>query len=237
MFPMMIMGRMFLGFGDGPMRIVQDRVIAHWFAEDSVIAVSLVILTRRAGTMLNFMTTANIAVHFGFSSSLWMGAFICSIGIIAGVVLAILDYHGTRNLDEESQLEMASRPVKLSDITNLPKTFWIHVAMIGFHFCTFFSFVSNISQYIQLRYGYTKVVASYITGASYVGPVFFAPFVALLLRKIDCNGLMAMSATTLSIPVYLLMAYCPSIPPLVLTVSIGVVYTFDVVSLSHHNSM
>ncbi|OWF39998.1 hypothetical protein KP79_PYT19687 [Mizuhopecten yessoensis] len=38
-----------------------------------------------------------------------------------------------------------------------------------------------------------------------------------------------MSATTFSIPVYLMMAYCPNIPPLVLTVSIGIVYTFDVI--------
>ncbi|XP_069110610.1 lysosomal dipeptide transporter MFSD1-like isoform X2 [Argopecten irradians] len=229
MFPLMIVGRMFLGFGDGPMRIVQDRVIAHWFAEDSVIAVSLVILTRRAGTMLNFMTTANIAVNFGFDAALWVGACICSMGIIAGVVLAVLDYHGTRKLDKESQEEMANRPVKLSDITNLPKTFWMHVVMIGFHYCTFFAFVSNMSQYIQWRYGYTKVLASYVTGASYIGPVFFSPFAALLLKRIDCNGLMAMSVTTLSIPVYLLMAYCPSVPPLALTISIGIVYTFNVI--------
>ncbi|XP_060083033.1 major facilitator superfamily domain-containing protein 1-like [Ylistrum balloti] len=229
MFPLMIIGRMLLGFGDGPMRIVQDRVVAHWFAEDSVLAVSLVILTRRGGTLLNFMVTANIAVHLGFVWALWLGAFICSLGILAAFVMAYLDVRGTNKLDAESQKQMASRPIKISDITNIPKTFWIHVSMIGFHYCSFFSFVANASQYIQLRHGYTKVMASYVTGAAYIGPVFFAPLVALLLKRIECNGLVATIATVFSVPIYLLLSYCPTIPPVILTVAIGVVYTFDVV--------
>ncbi|XP_033754815.1 major facilitator superfamily domain-containing protein 1-like [Pecten maximus] len=229
MFPLMIIGRMLLGFGDGPMRIVQDRVVAHWFAEDSVLAVSLVILTRRGGTLLNFLVTANIAVHLGFVWALWIGAIICSLGILAAIWMACLDVRGTSKLDDESQKQMASRPIKISDITNIPKTFWIHVSMIGFHYCSFFSFVSNGSQYIQLRYGYTKVMASYTTGAAYIGPVFFAPLVALLLKRIECNGLVATIATVFSIPIYLLLAYCPVIPPAVLTIAIGAVYTFDVI--------
>ncbi|XP_069123046.1 lysosomal dipeptide transporter MFSD1-like [Argopecten irradians] len=229
MFPLMILGRMLLGFGDGPMRIVQDRVVAHWFAEDSVLAVSLVILTRRGGTLLNFLVTANIAVQFGFVWSLWIGAIICSMGILAAFWMAYLDARGTKKLDAESQKQMASRPIKITDITSIPKTFWIHVSMIGFHFCSFFSFVANASQYIQLRHGYSKVMASYVTGAAYIGPVFLAPLVALLLKRIDCNGLVATCATVFSIPIYLLLAYCPSIPPAVLTIAIGAVYTFDVI--------
>ncbi|OWF40122.1 major facilitator superfamily domain-containing protein 1-like [Mizuhopecten yessoensis] len=229
MFPLMIIGRMLLGFGDGPMRIVQDRVVAHWFAEDSVLAVSLVILTRRGGTLLNFLLTANIAVHLGFTWALWIGAVICSLGIIAAFVMGFLDVRGTNKLDDESQKLMASRPIKIKDITNIPKTFWIHVSMIGFHFCSFFSFVANGSQYIQLRHGYSKVMASYTTGAAYIGPVFFAPVIALLLKRIECNGLIATFVTTFSIPIYLMLAYCPAIPPVVLTVAIGAVYTFDVI--------
>ncbi|XP_069114615.1 lysosomal dipeptide transporter MFSD1-like [Argopecten irradians] len=229
MFPMMIVGRMLLGLSDGPLRIVQDRVIVHWFAEDSYLPISAVLLSRRSGTLLSFWTTENIAAYFGFSSALWIGFFLCMIGIVASLVLAVLDYHGTRTLDQASQQEMACRPVKLSDIVNLPTTFWIHISMLGFHYCTFFTFVANISQYIQLRYGYNKVQASYVTGASYIGPVFLSPFAALLLRKIDCNGLMAMLVIALSIPVYLLMIYCPSIPPLVPTLAIGIIYTFTVI--------
>lgn len=229
MFPMMIAGRMLIGLGEGPLRIVQDRVIVHWFAKDSFLPISLILLTRRSGTLLNFLTTENIADFFGFSFALWIGAFICVMGIVASLLLAILDYHGTKKLDQASQQEMACRPVKLSDIANLPITFWIHITMLGFHYCTFYGFVANISQYIQLRYGYTKVQASYVTGASYIGSVFFSPFAALLLRKIDCNGLVAMSVTSLGIPVYLLMAYCPSIPPLAFTVAVGTIYSFAVI--------
>ncbi|XP_033728552.1 major facilitator superfamily domain-containing protein 1-like [Pecten maximus] len=229
MFPLMLFGRMLLGFGNGPLRIVQDRVVSHWFAGDSFVPLSFITLTRRGGALLNFLTTANISVHFSFTWSLWVGAIICSSGIVAALVMGFLDFHGTKQLDAESKIRLASRAIKISDITNIPKTFWIHVAMITFHSGTFVVFVANGSEYIQLRYGYSKVFASYVTGATYIGPVFLGPFVALLLKKIDCNGLVAMTITTFCIPVYLLLAYCPAIPPVILTVIIGVVYSFDVI--------
>ncbi|XP_060083032.1 uncharacterized protein LOC132562307 [Ylistrum balloti] len=229
MFPVMVIGRMLLGFGNGPMRIVQDRVIAHWFAGDSFLAVSLITSTRRGGTLLNFITTANLAAKFGFTWSVWFGTIMCSFGILIAFVMAFLDFYGTKKLDVLSQNRMASKPFKLADVTNIPKTFWIHVSMISLNACSFGSFVANGSHYLQLRHGYTKAIASYVTGTSYAVPVFLAPFIALLLKRIECNGLVATFVTVFSVPIYLLLSYCPSIPPVILTVAIGIVYTFDVI--------
>ncbi|XP_069125663.1 lysosomal dipeptide transporter MFSD1-like [Argopecten irradians] len=228
MFPLMVTGRMLLGFTNGPLRIVQDRLVSYWFGGDSFVAISFITLTRRGGTFLNFLITANLSVHFSFTWAIWFGATLCSSGIIIASVMVLLDVHGVKKLDAESQ-QPSRRAINITEITNIPKTFWIHVAMISFETSAFTSFVAYGPEYIQLRYGYTKVLASYVIGATYIGPVFLGPFVALTLKKIDCNGLVATGITILCVPAYLLLAYCLTIPPVVITLLLGIIYSFDVI--------
>ncbi|XP_033740172.1 probable galactarate transporter [Pecten maximus] len=49
MFPLMLIGRMTLGFGTGPGRVLQNRVVSFWFRDNSVLPVSFLIFTIRSG--------------------------------------------------------------------------------------------------------------------------------------------------------------------------------------------
>ncbi|XP_069102052.1 lysosomal dipeptide transporter MFSD1-like [Argopecten irradians] len=155
MFPLMLTGRILLGFGNGPIRIVQNRVVSYWYAGDSYVAVGFVTLTRRLGAILNFAVTANIAVHFGFTWALFTGAMLCSCGILAVLAMVSLDFYGSKKLGLEK----------------------------------------------KRRHGHHSSVN----------------------RKIDCGGLVALAITTLSIPSLLMLAYCPNIPPVILTFTLGII--------------
>ncbi|XP_060063345.1 major facilitator superfamily domain-containing protein 1-like [Ylistrum balloti] len=231
MFPLMICGRVLIGAGTGSSLIVQDRVVAFWFKDRISFVYGFVIFALRVGNVSNFLLTANIAKHYGIQWAFWMGTVACVIGVLSAISLAIVDYYGTLQLDDDCKINMKALPVSRKDIREFPAIYWMICLMIMSYYASYLPFVSNGTKYIQDRYGYSKTTSSYYNGAIYDTSVVISPLVGSILGAIDCHGIVLTSIFAFTLPIFPLLSYCPEIHPLVLTIWIGISYTFAGVCL------
>ncbi|XP_021352972.1 major facilitator superfamily domain-containing protein 1-like isoform X1 [Mizuhopecten yessoensis] len=231
MFPLMFCSRLLLGAGTGTALIVQDRILGTWFADNLSIVFSINVVALRLGNVSNFLLTANIANWIGFTWALWVGAALCSTAVLSAVFLSVLELYGKKNSDKKltSIPDLSEEPVTLSrqikNIRLLPKTYWLLCVTAVCYYSAYLPVISNGSKYIQDRYGYSKTTAAYYVGAVYDVSIIIPPFLGLLLKKFRCTGLLLSCSAILTAPVYLLLSYCSSIHPLVLTIYLGITYT------------
>ncbi|ESN92168.1 hypothetical protein HELRODRAFT_184517, partial [Helobdella robusta] len=73
--PVMLLGRLLFGAGNGSLTIVQTRLSAIWFKDKELaMAFGVTLAFSRLGSVLNFLVTVSFADRFGLSWTLWGGA-------------------------------------------------------------------------------------------------------------------------------------------------------------------
>ncbi|XP_021348060.1 major facilitator superfamily domain-containing protein 1-like [Mizuhopecten yessoensis] len=231
MFPLMICGRLLVGAGTGLSLIVQDRVVAFWFKDRISFVYGFVIFALRLGNVSNFLLTANVAKVYGIQWAFWLGTLTCVIGVLCAISLAIVDYYGTKQLDDDCKMNMKALPVSRKDIREFPASYWMVCLMLMSYYASYLPFVGNGTKYIQDRYGYSKTTSAYYNGAVYDISVLISPFVGSLLALINCHGMVLIATCVFTLPIFPLLAYCPEVHPLILTIWMGAAYTFAAVCL------
>lgn len=217
LYVVMIIGRIFLAFGETPLCFVQGRVIAHWFSEQSLLPLSFIILSQRGGSILTFFVSATIADKLGFGVAIWSGSFLCGLGVISAICLAF----SLRKVQiDQTSPSVDINYTTLADIKAVPKKFWLHVCMIALLYGQIISFHANLPEYILLRYGFPATTSSYITGCAIL-PFVVGPLVAIALSKMDCIGVLVTCAAAVIVPIFAMLGFTPSIHPLILTISFG----------------
>lgn len=80
MLPLMLIGRLLFGSGNGSLTIVQNRITAFWFRDKELaLAFGVTLAFSRLGSVLNFFLTENFAATYGLSWTLWGGRLISSL--------------------------------------------------------------------------------------------------------------------------------------------------------------
>ncbi|XP_045157199.2 major facilitator superfamily domain-containing protein 1-like [Mercenaria mercenaria] len=230
MFPLMMIGRLFIGAGTGSSRIVRDRVIASWFPDRLALAFGIAVSTMGLGSVLTFLLTSNIARWIGLGPTLFVGAGVCSTCFISALCLAYLDWYGTKH---HSDTKVTIRQISAANITTiqkLPRSFWLISIMIATYYSFQLPFTANGSKFIREKFGYVRTDSSYINGVVYDVSVVISPFVGLLLDKIGNRGWVAFLAAMLTIPMGPILLYT-DLPPLPVYIWIGVMFTATVVAL------
>ncbi|XP_033749381.1 major facilitator superfamily domain-containing protein 1-like isoform X2 [Pecten maximus] len=217
MYIVMVIGRILLAFGETPLCFVQGRVVAHWFSEESLLPLSFIILSQRGGSMLTFFVSATIADKLGFGVAIWSGTCLCGLGVVSAIFLALtLRKVQTNQNSQKTDINYTT----LADIKAVPRTFWVHVCMIALLYGQIISFHANLPEYLLLQYGFSATTSSYITGCAIL-PFLAGPLVAIALSKTHCIGVLVTCAAAVIIPLLALLGFCPSVHPLILTISFG----------------
>ncbi|XP_060588723.1 major facilitator superfamily domain-containing protein 1-like [Ruditapes philippinarum] len=230
MFPLMMIGRLFIGAGTGSSRIVRDRVIASWFPDRLALAFGIAVSTMGLGSVLTFLLTSNIAKWIGLSATLFVGAGVCSTCFISALCLCYLDWYGTRHHSDTKVTIRAISAANISTIKQLPRSFWLISVMIATYYSFQLPFTANGSKYIREKYRYTKTDSSYINGVIYDVSVVISPFVGLLLDRFGKRGWVAFLGAILTLPMGPILLYT-DVPPLPVYIWIGVMFTATVVAL------
>ncbi|XP_060086352.1 major facilitator superfamily domain-containing protein 1-like [Ylistrum balloti] len=231
MFPLMYVSRFLLGAGAGMALIVQERILCVWFPDNLSMVFSINVVGLRMGNVSNFLLSANIANWIGLTKALWVGAAICSTTVVSAVILSLLDFYGQKNSDKELTHipDRAENSItiyrQLQNIRVLPRMFWLLCVTTVCYYAAYLPVVSNGSKYIQDRYGLSKTTSAYYVGAVYDVSIILPPFLGIFLKRFRCTGTLLSCSALMTVPVYLLLSFCPSIHPLVLTTYLGVTYT------------
>lgn len=108
--PVMLLGRLLFGSGNGSLTIVQNRITAYWFKnKELALAFGITLAFSRLGSVLNFFLTQSFKDVHGLPWTLWGGAMLCGLGFICALVVSFLDKMGVRALGDEDNLKMQSK--------------------------------------------------------------------------------------------------------------------------------
>ncbi|KAK2144451.1 hypothetical protein LSH36_756g02040 [Paralvinella palmiformis] len=231
MLPLMLIGRLVFGSGNGSLTVVQYRIISIWFKnKELAMAFGTVLAFSRLGSVLNFLLTANFAKDHGIIWTLWGGAVLCGLGFVSAIVTSILDRYGMKIVGAASAVKVEPRKVKCSDIKYFSARYWILTFTLVFFYNGVFPFVADASKFIQDKYGYSKQTSSYLAGALYDVSMVLSPFLGFVVDQIGMRGIIALCCALLTIPVFGLLAFT-YVHPLVSTLWLGITYSFAAPSL------
>eukprot|EP00918_Siedleckia_nematoides_P078429 GHVU01171612.1.p1 GENE.GHVU01171612.1~~GHVU01171612.1.p1 ORF type:complete len:499 (+),score=35.82 GHVU01171612.1:29-1498(+) len=230
--PIMLIGRLLFGAGNGSLTVVQNRITAFWFRDKELaLAMGITLAFSRLGSVLNFLLTQNFANTVGLTWTLWGGAILCGVGFISAIIVTSLDVMGVKQLGLQDNIKMASKRVRLQDIRHLNIQFWMLALTIMFFYNGIFPFVADASKFIQDKY-YPEfnTTAPYIAGATYDVSMVLAPFLGGIIDVFGMRGWLALSCALGTLPVFGLLAFS-SVYPLICTLWLGVTYSFAAASM------
>ncbi|XP_061182017.1 major facilitator superfamily domain-containing protein 1-like [Saccostrea echinata] len=231
MLPIMLLGRLLFGSGNGSLTIVQNRITAYWFRnKELALAFGITLAFSRLGSVLNFFLTQNFKDIYGLPWTLWGGAMLCGLGFVSAIVVSFLDKMGVRALGDEDNLKSQSKKLKLTDIKDFSLSYWLLALSIMFFYNGVFPFVADASKFIHMKYKMNKDVSAYIAGAVYDVSMILSPFLGGVIDIIGKRGILALLCALLTIPLFGLLAFT-KVYPLVCTLWLGITYSFAAASM------
>ncbi|XP_060073694.1 major facilitator superfamily domain-containing protein 1-like [Ylistrum balloti] len=231
MLPVMLLGRLLFGSGNGSLTIVKNRITAYWFRnKELAMAFGITLAFSRLGSVLNFFLTQSFSETYGLSWTLWAGAMLCGLGFISAMIVSFLDIYGVRQLGDEQSIKADSKKLKVTDIKYFSLSYWLLALAIMFFYNGVFPFVADASEFIHVKYKFDLKTSSYLAGAVYDVSMVVSPFLGGLIDIIGRRGILAVMCASLSIPVFGILAFT-SVYPLVATLWLGMTYSFAAASL------
>ncbi|KAK3089402.1 hypothetical protein FSP39_003368 [Pinctada imbricata] len=231
MLPVMLLGRLLFGSGNGSLTIVQNRITAYWFKnKELAMAFGITLAFSRLGSVLNFFLTQNFNKMYGLNWTLWGGAMLCGIGFLSAITVSFLDKWGVKQLGDEETLKSESKKLKVTDIKNFSLSYWLLALTIMFFYNSVFPFVADASEFIHQKYDMPKTTSSYIAGAVYDVSMILSPFLGGIIDIIGKRGILALVCALLTIPLFGLLAFT-TVYPLICTLWLGVTYSFAAASM------
>ncbi|XP_021357495.1 uncharacterized protein LOC110453015 isoform X3 [Mizuhopecten yessoensis] len=160
MYLLMVAGRGILAVGDGTLRVLQARVVAHCFPGATLVPVAFGTVGL-VGQSLGYCVTPIIAAAVGLRVSIWLGTVACGFSFMCAVGLVLL-------LQEQKPLEADDYEKNtiptLKDIHTLPTIFWLFILTMACIQVPWICKQTNLPDFLELRYGMTVTEAGYIAG-------------------------------------------------------------------------
>lgn len=231
MFPLMLLGRLLFGSGNGALTVVQNRLTSFWFeGKELALAFGVTLAFSRAGSVLNFFFTESLYEMLGMSGTLWLGAGLCGFGFVSAIIVIALDKYGTKQLGTDGDIKSASKLVKPKDILNFNVSFWLLALTIMFFYNGVFPFVADAAKFIHDKYKIDQKVSSYYAGAVYDVSMVLSPFLGGIIDYVGFRGILCSACALLTIPVFGILAFS-EVPPLVATLWLGATYSIAAASM------
>ncbi|KAI8062319.1 major facilitator superfamily domain-containing protein [Gilbertella persicaria] len=200
-FGLMVAGRVIFGIGSGLIVTMQESILSKWFRTQNLsIAIGLQLSISRLATFLGTLVANPIAVSTGdWVWAFWLSFIICCFSIIMNLIYAVIVRHLRRKAIAENHSKNAAAGIgglmTKEEVKNLkrrkafhwrsvfkfPIYFW-HILLIEFIFAAVWSSFQTIStEFIELHFGSTKVLAGYTASASQSVPIVATPILGIIM--------------------------------------------------------
>ncbi|KAG0735601.1 hypothetical protein G6F57_006793 [Rhizopus arrhizus] len=197
-FGLMVAGRVIFGIGSGLIVTMQESILSKWFrTQNLAIAIGLQLSISRLATFLGTLVANPIATRTGdWVWSFWLSLIICCFSIIMNIIYALVVRHlrtrsGDRNggvLTNQDILKLKTRKrFNWRGVLNFPLIFW-QILLIEFLYAAVWSSFQTIStEFVQLHFGSSAVLAGYKSSASQTVPIVATPLLGILMDMYGCR--------------------------------------------------
>ncbi|EDO41128.1 predicted protein [Nematostella vectensis] len=236
MFPIMLLGRILFGSGNGSLTIVQNRICAIWFTgKELAFAFGVSLAFSRLGSVMNFFLTEEFEEKYGLQITLWGGSILCGFGVLCAITATTLDYTGIKLLNRKAEMEAQSKRMRVTDIKFFGSSYWLLAMTLMFFYNGVFPFVSDASDFIETNYAETfkfgPKTSAYIAGAVYDVSMVLGPFMGAIVDQFGKRGYLSLICALSCIPVFGLLSFAPSVHPIISTLWLGLNYSIAAASL------
>jgi MFS family permease len=221
-YSLMWLGRFVFGVSEGAIFISLVAGLAQWFSRSGIaLATALFLSLARVGSFAldTSPSWARACYDAGWQPPLWLGVVIVGIGLIAAVVLRMIDSK------RRSASPAHTSAVDFINWSRLWKFDWSYWYILGLHVlyaAVFFPFRQTFAiEYLQHAKGLTLQQAGNVNSGVFAAAIFATPIFGLLADRVGHRALL-LCAGTLLLPVTFVVLGLTDLSPWVSTVLMGV---------------
>jgi len=233
-YPLMLFARVLFGLGGESLSVAQSAFVARWFrgGRGMALAFGITISFSRVGSSFNFLFSPRIADNFNVQMACLAGVVACLLSLVACVVLIIADVYAVNKglIKAENVGEEGGDVMKLSDLLKLPAELWLICLICICCYCAIFPFVGIAKNYFQVKYGLSGTDASNYISFYQFASAGASPIIGFVVDQTGRYTLWLILASCCFIAIHLLFLLT-SIPSYVLTIIMGLFYSFLVSGL------
>ena len=221
-YELMWAGRFIFGASEGAIFISLIACLAEWFPRSGIaLATSLFLSLARVGsTALDRSPTwAKPLYDAGWQQPLWLGAGITGIGVVAAVVLRVLDARRGR---PGAAPAVVHERIVWSEVWTFDQSYWCILGLHVLYAAVFFPFRQTYAiEYLQHAKGLTLQQAGNVNSGVFMAAIFATPLFGLLADRLGHRALM-LTVGTLLLPITFIVLGATPLNPWVSTVLMGV---------------
>ena len=220
-FELMWAGRLVFGISDGTIFISLVATLARWFPPSGVaLATSLFLSLARVGSFSVDIspTWARPLYEGGWQPPLWLGAGITGCGLVAAIVLWLID----RRRELATHEPAARKLPEWSTLWKFDLSYWYILGLHVLYAAVFFPFRQSYAiEYFQHVKGLSLQQAGNVNSGVFAAAVFATPLFGLLADRFGHRTLM-LTLGTLLLPVTFMVLGLTDLSPWVSTVLMGI---------------
>jgi MFS family permease len=221
-YELMWLGRFVFGVSEGAIFISLVAGLAQWFSRSGIaLAAALFLSLARVGSFSldTSPSWARSLYDAGWQQPLYLGAAITGVGLVAAVVLRMLD---SRRVPSAAVRAVVHERVKWSEIWKFDLSYWYILGLHVLYAAVFFPFRQTYAiEYFQHAKGLTLQQAGNVNSGVFAAAVFATPFFGLLADRFGHRALM-LTVGTLLLPVTFAVLGLTDFSPWISTVLMGV---------------
>ncbi|XP_050529297.1 major facilitator superfamily domain-containing protein 1 [Daktulosphaira vitifoliae] len=192
----MLLGRLIFGIGGESLAVAQNSYAVLWFkGKELNMVFGFQLSFARVGSTVNFLvmeplyqyikTVFNFPDNKSMAFVLFAASLTCVISLMSSLILAWQDKRAERLLHRK--LPSAEEVVKITDVKNFNKSFWLVTFIIVCYYTSIFPFVALGKVFFEKKYHFSSGEANIINGIIYSSGAFLAPLFGIIIDKTGRN--------------------------------------------------
>jgi len=224
---MMLLGRFLYGLGAETSIVVISKIIVKWFkGKELALAFGLKIGLARAGSMMAFIVSSNIAGNTpNWPIAVWLAAILVGIGLLAFFIYAMFDVRLDRQRNEEVTTGI-SEGFSWNDLRQLvTNRSFIYVTLLCVTFYSaVFPFQSYAPDFFLNKFGYSFEKSGYIASLLSFGTMIFTPIFGFFVDARGRSATLMIFGSLLIVLVHLAFSLT-MISPIFLMILLGIAFS------------
>ncbi|CAH0392633.1 unnamed protein product [Bemisia tabaci] len=195
----MIAGRFIFGIGGESLAVAQNNYAVLWFkGKELNLVFGFQMSFARVGSFVNFQVVEPL-YHYvnkyykGYECLgivLFIASGTCLLSLISSAILAWMDKRA-HHVNSANNQQQAEEVVRLTDIKDFPKSFWMVTFVIVTYYVAIFPFVALGKVFFERKFDLEPSQANFVNSIVYLIAGFLSPFIGLALDKTGCNVMWA----------------------------------------------
>lgn len=229
-YPVMIVGRIFFGFGGESLSVAQTTLVALWFQDKELaLALGINLSISRLGSVINDNVSPAMYDVSGLSAAGFFGLGVCVLSMLCILALIYFDRAtmAQLQLNQTQQLGEAPEsdpPIRLSDIRHFSLLYWLVTLSCVVIYSAVLPFNGICQKLLIQRFNYDKQTAGLLLGIPFFISAFASPFLGGAVDYIGWRAFLQLASACVLAGAHALLGYT-KLHPAVALAMIGCAYS------------